>query len=513
VSTAPRRKSAPRPSDATPPPRDAAKARFWPTLAELTDWRGPFLIPLLLLVFARALAWSRIPVAAEDAYITFRYARNLGVGNGLVFNPDERVMGFSSALWTLWNGLGYAITQDPVTWSRAWSVLADVVTLITLGLLAARHASRASAWALTFFFAAWPYFSALAVSGMENSLMVCLIAVAAAAVGARSPAAGPALAALAWIRPEGLASAAVIALGARARDRLVALGLAALAYGAVALYFGTVVPQSVIAKANVYGTPGPWIGGRVWWEWISPVMFGRFPVVGDTSAFIVLTVVVAPSFVLGVRALWRQRTSPLALAAGAALAVWLGYIGVGVTYFWWYLAAPLIGIMTAAAVGFPQVVRGRGVAIACALYVVSVWSISHHLYLGRAIGEARSFGVAADYLAAHARPGEKLMLEPIGFIGYTTPLVVIDEVGLVSPKVARRRMGGPGWYTDIVNEERPQWLVLREGVLRTGTSFAGAGAPFRSEAERNRLLADYSKPRPRDLDARDADLVILRRND
>ena len=122
-------------------------------MAELFDWRGPYLIPLVLMLTARIVAWWYIRVASEDAYITYRYARSLATGHGLVFNPNERVMGFSSPLWTVWNALGYLVTRDPVVWSRAWSILADAVTLIAMGRLISRHASRVSAFCFTFFFA------------------------------------------------------------------------------------------------------------------------------------------------------------------------------------------------------------------------------------------------------------------------------------------------------------------------------------------------------------------------
>ncbi len=37
----------------------------------------------------------------DDAYISYRYSRNLFAGNGLVFNPGEKVEGFSNLLYTL----------------------------------------------------------------------------------------------------------------------------------------------------------------------------------------------------------------------------------------------------------------------------------------------------------------------------------------------------------------------------------------------------------------------------
>src|SRR5574341_1385921 len=38
--------------------------------------------------------------AVDDAYISFRYAQNAIRGSGLVFNPGERVEGFTNFLWT-----------------------------------------------------------------------------------------------------------------------------------------------------------------------------------------------------------------------------------------------------------------------------------------------------------------------------------------------------------------------------------------------------------------------------
>src|SRR5207244_12236047 len=38
---------------------------------------------------------------SDDAYISYRYAQNLARGNGLVFNPGERVEGYSNLLHVL----------------------------------------------------------------------------------------------------------------------------------------------------------------------------------------------------------------------------------------------------------------------------------------------------------------------------------------------------------------------------------------------------------------------------
>ncbi|MFQ5921958.1 MAG: hypothetical protein ACE5M4_03875, partial [Anaerolineales bacterium] len=41
------------------------------------------------------------PRTIDDAYITFRYARNLLDGHGLVYNPGEAVLGTTTPLFAL----------------------------------------------------------------------------------------------------------------------------------------------------------------------------------------------------------------------------------------------------------------------------------------------------------------------------------------------------------------------------------------------------------------------------
>jgi hypothetical protein len=498
----PKRADSPRAADASP--------RLFPGVRELLDPREPFLVPLLALLIARAVAWIALPLSAEDAYITYRYARNLALNGALIYNPGERVMGFSSPLWTVWVALGQLARIPPEAWTRVTTVLAEIVALIVAVPMLRRAAGAGAAWAFALFFALWPSFAAVAVSGMENSLFLPLTLLGAGCAARRHPATGPVLGALALLRPEGVAAAAVLAIGAGWRDRAAALAIAAAGWGALGAYFGSIVPQSVIAKSTLYGTPGPW-AGRVWWEWLSPLPLGRLPTIGEGAVLFPMTIVMAPACVLGARVLWAERRQPVARAAAALLAVWAGYALLGVAYFFWYFVVPLAGLALVASAGFPRLVRGRALPVACALAVLGAWVIARPLYLGRAQNEFYAFGQVAEWLRTHAQPGESVMLEPIGMIGYRNGLVVIDEVGLVSPAVAARRLRGPGWYADIAAERRPDWLVVRRGVLRSGTAFAGAGAPFRNAAERDSTLARYALETSADDASGDNALAVLRR--
>jgi hypothetical protein len=161
-------------------------------------------------------------------------------------------------------------------------------------------------------------------------------------------------------------------------------------------------------------------------------------------------------------------------------------------------------------VGRPRVVRGPAVPLGAALFIATLWSAAQGLYRARAIAEDKIFGTVGQFLAENATPGDRVFLEPIGIIGYMAPVVVIDEIGLVTPRVAERRRQGPGWYTDVVTNERPEWLAVRRGVLRTAQAFAGAGMPFRSLAERDSVFAHYRLV-VSDEENSDLALLLLRR--
>ena len=500
--------SRPKPARPAAPAAPAA-----PNLAWL-DVRAPFLLPALLLVVTRLWFASQIPFAAEDAYITFRYAWNFAHGLGPVFNAGERVFGFTSPPWMAWNALGIAVGQDPMLWSRVTLALADLVTLFAMAALLQRHASRTAAWCFAVFLAAWPYFAALAASGLEPGAMLALIAGTAWLLDRRSPLAGVTLGLLAVFRPEGLVAAAALAVWAPNRDRLVAGAVLVVVAGALAAYFGSPLPQSMFAKAAVYGTPGP-LGSKHWWDWALPFPVGNG--LADTSEgknFFLVTVLVAPAAFAGIAALWRARTTALAAAAAAGVLVWLGYIATGAVYFYWYFATPLFAWIALAAVGLPTIVTGWYVYAAVATAIAGHWTFEPLLYIGRAYSEGQAFGTLGSYVAQRAAKGETVLLEPIGTVGWRARDVrVLDEVGLVTADVAARRRQGPGWYADLLARRKPEWLVVRAGLLRRGEAFTGAGAPFRSLEERLQALAAYDTAAVGDTTAGDENFLVLVRRD
>jgi len=58
-------------------------------------------IVLFFSAYCLFLSWSFLFQNVDDAYISFRYGRNLMLGNGLVYNPGEYVEGYTNFLWSV----------------------------------------------------------------------------------------------------------------------------------------------------------------------------------------------------------------------------------------------------------------------------------------------------------------------------------------------------------------------------------------------------------------------------
>lgn len=83
---------------------------------------------------------------SDDAFISFHYAQNLVAGHGLVYNPGERVEGYTNFLYTLLAALVIALGGDPVAWAyRSGVGFALALLLLSYGLAARLIGPR---WAL-----------------------------------------------------------------------------------------------------------------------------------------------------------------------------------------------------------------------------------------------------------------------------------------------------------------------------------------------------------------------------
>lgn len=234
--------------------------------------------PLAHGLAAAAVLWGvsaalRDAWTCDDAFIVFRYARNLAEGLGLVFNAGERVEGFTDLLWVLGTAPAFRLGIAPETWANAWGVLAYAGAIALLAYDHGRLLGRlpSPAWAAVplaaLGAAANGDWNAWATSGLETSLFTFLLVAGYVVLVGNPPGARRALAAglvfgLATLtRPDGAVPAVVGGVFVLWRTRrfarasAYAAGFAALWVPAAAFrlfYYGALVPNTYWAKsANV----------------------------------------------------------------------------------------------------------------------------------------------------------------------------------------------------------------------------------------------------------------------
>ena len=217
---------------------------------------------LLLFVTAASHAVLLSSYFYEDAFITYRYARNLADGFGFVFNPGEKVLGTSTPLFTLilafagWIGLDISVTG---TWLYCLSLAAVGV----LGFWFLRRRGWDQAPSLFALAAAWAAGSALSFMGMETTFHLALIlAVIVAADHDKAALTGILLGLLCLNRYDGMVVAFAVGMYlwfVRRRPPWLEAFIAVALFGSwlifAGLYFGSIFPNTLGAKA---GDSEPW---------------------------------------------------------------------------------------------------------------------------------------------------------------------------------------------------------------------------------------------------------------
>ena len=155
----------------------------------------PRLLPRLLLVAQLLLIgwvlatqlthWWEQRWAQDDAYVSFRYARNLVRGEGLVYNPGEAVEGYTNFLWTALAAVPLARgASDPLPFMHLVSAglwVASFGLLVALGIGLWAQGLWAAPLAVIPLAYHWSY-NLWFFSGMETPLVTCLTIAAVCAV-------------------------------------------------------------------------------------------------------------------------------------------------------------------------------------------------------------------------------------------------------------------------------------------------------------------------------------------
>ncbi|MEZ5976892.1 MAG: hypothetical protein R3F34_01560 [Planctomycetota bacterium] len=456
----------------------------------------------------------------DDAFIAFRYARNLAEGQGLRFNPgvEPPVEGDTQLGWILVAALVERVGLPVVAATRAVEIAVGLVLLVLVARRAQRRGGTPAALAAALFLATSPGIVVWSSGGLGTILFATTIflvvdfAVAErpSSSGARSRLLGATCAAIAVtvVRFDGAyfagwALLAVLVAGLLTRSR--ELRRIAVVAGVVTLlaiaaqsawrlsYHGDWLPYTARAKVAF----SPWVAERG----LRYVLVNWLNVPATAIATLLL---VLPSLRSSSRSedAWRTVASIVVVASLTyCIAVGGDFMAMGRFLL---PTLPFLAIAAGDAVA-ALVHRGRtgtatfGVA---ALLCGSLPVLFGAVYTPESLRRALDFRYGHPYeteleflrgdadratfwseigraLALHTDPSESLVRGPIGAVGYYSRLTIFDQFGLVDREVAlhdprgteRKALPGHDLFADptFFAERNPTYLLadLYFGIVET----------------------------------------------
>jgi hypothetical protein len=437
----------------------------WPPVHRAFARRARRLRPLLLLAVgcvALAFAWSLL-WASDDAYITFRYAENLVRGHGLVYNPGERVEGYTDFLWALYAALAIWLRQDPAQAGVLLNLASFAGTLMLIARLAERNKPAPIPLGIAVLGFAVNYTSAsFATAAIETMFATFLATLAFERADAGKPVIAGVSGSLAILtHPDHAlffaALAAALLLGGR-RHWLRAARFA-LPFVLIVLpyfwwrwsYYGDPLPNTFYAKSadKLYFNQG--------------ARYAALTFIG--SGLFALLPLVALGFYQARRTLFGR------YAALVLIGYPLYVMKVGGDFMLGRLFVPVLPLwFLVADLGVRRLVQARQWKFACGLValggvsllptrIVKAGEISHGVADERSFGPIDDFstmksgaygyrigqGLYRDFAVRGVFP--KMAIWSIGMAGYYSKLPVFDLRGLTTPSVAHlpiERRGRPG---------------------------------------------------------------------
>jgi len=452
------------------------------------------LVALLLIGVALAARLLAGPRTIDDAYITFRYARNLAGGLGFVYNPGHHVLGTTTPFYTVLMALAWLVGwHDLPSVALVVNSLADAATAVLLCWLGRRLACPACTWgagtcgrqagAASWVVAvaaglAWaisPMSVTFAIGGMETSVVILfLVGSFAAYVGGRPRLAAAAMALAVLTRPDALIAAGLLLADMALRPLLATNGgtlaarLRRLPWAEIglfiailipwilfaSLYFDSPLPQSVQAKVQAYHLDRFSALIRLIQHFSTPFfegeIFGPFwPAIG-LPLYLILYLFGALRTARRVGRVLPVFVYPLAYVAVFSVANPL--------IFRWYLAPPLPFYLLGILIGIEVVVTGLarlldrpgrrpiGAWIAGLLALLLLASSLNAYTLHPDHGPDRPcpemawfklellYRQAADMVRPRLQPGDVVAAGDIGAVGWFTAAPILDTLGLISPE-------------------------------------------------------------------------------
>lgn len=446
----------------------------------------------------------------EDYLITFRHSRNLVDGLGLVYNAGERVHGFTSFFNTLIPAFFELFNPTrsiyPVLWVyRLLCIFLLAVSCWYIGKMVHRKAGILCAWAVVGLVALDIRIISFTTNGQEIAFMIAGITWALLLIekGIHKNwlQVGLCAAALQYTRPDGFVYASVL-FGApllfgniKWREGIISLlkavAVCALVYGPwlawTWIYYGSPVPHTVIAKSGAY------------LEVQHPSLLGFFP-----QSFSLLTLTIIEVF----RPVYCAH-----LLDSYSMVIWAFVVGSFGTFYWFFPKAGVVGrtasfsffimcfylsfldyksgiifpwykpavaylgyVSFALALGDLRRIfskfRGSSTTVYICVASLLAWGLLNfsagtiQLTVQQNVIEEKVRKPIGIWLRDNASSvNDTVLLEPIGYIGFYSNLKILDWPGLVSEEVVASRERNQNDFMLVVQDLKPDWLVVRPARL------------------------------------------------
>jgi hypothetical protein len=474
---------------------------------------------LLLAVIGVALLAHVLPAprTIDDAFITFRYSRNIVEGEGFVYNPGARTLGTTTPLYTLLMAAISAVTggQDFPWYALTVNAAAAAATAGLLFLLLRRVTG--SVWLGVVIGVLWgisPTSVTFAVGGMETPVTILWLTAATYCFVTGRPVWMGVFIGLGfltridsalWIGPLLLYQLAESWLANRDqpllkripwRTWLVAVVVVTPWLLFALLYFGSPVPNSIAAKSAAYHMPAGAALIALIRAYIVP--FSEYQLLGMVGVIVTLIFYVVFVFA-GISYIVRSapRLLPFVIYPWLYIAV---FAAANPLIFRWYVAPPLPALMLTILVGAWQIVSRLGEAsrrqwvLPAMMGGLSLLWISTSL-AGWAIHPDHGPQRPAPLMAWHqielyyqqigtqlreefaVTPDTRVASGDIGAVGYFSDATIIDTVGLVTPELSIYYPIDPALVApdqnyaippQLIYDTAPDYLVTMEAFVRLG---------------------------------------------
>jgi len=427
---------------------------------------------LVVAAYVALTLWLVAPYTpVDDAFISFRYARHLASGHGLVFNPNEiPVEGYSSLAWVLILAAGARLGLALPALSQILGFLFGTGTLLVL----ARRSVLAAAGLVACL--PWLYHS---LNGLETCLMAFLVTILTVIPQdtPRRRAIGHVVAALLVLtRPEGLLCVLVWTAAVHLADRRLhrhAIGQALTALGVFAAqlafrlaYHGDWIANSARAKMLPLGfTLGPGL-----------VDLARFALFGGAGGLLLLLAIGGARS----RLLFLLLFAPtLAVSGGDSFPLWRFYVPLAPVLF--LTAAEGLERLLATRPLPERTARlARGLAAAAVLAaLLAPWS-GFLPAIQRESFWVRHWEELGRRLAGIFPAGTSIALCPVGALPYRSGFRTIDMLGLNERTIARKEPDRSYYYPGHQRHDGPYVLSRRPDLilLANGPVADDPAAPF-----------------------------------